>query len=99
MAIAALPGSTLRGICCSTDPQAPLCLPRYYALQLIMQYNVHPIMQDLENYSKSRMRRVVAFSLGACSVVYAVAGGCGYAVFGRCGRGALRMLTQVHGAD
>ena len=45
----------------------------------------HPLMQDLADYTKGRMRRVVAFSLGACSLVYVVAGGCGYAVFGRRG--------------
>ena len=50
---------------------------------LICQFNIHPLMQDLRDYTPRRMRTVVASTLAVTSLMYAIAGGSGYAVFGR----------------
>ncbi|GAB4820226.1 hypothetical protein N2152v2_007272 [Parachlorella kessleri] len=54
---------------------------------LICQYNIHPLMRDLRNYTPGRMRKVVGVSLAGTALMYAIAGGCGYAVFGRTVKG------------
>lgn len=44
--------------------------------------SVHPLMQDLADYTPARMRSVARRSLAACAGVYALMGAAGVALFG-----------------
>ena len=48
----------------------------------VCQMSVHPVARDLREYTPQRMRKVIAWSLTICAVLYGSTGAWGYQTFG-----------------
>lgn len=62
--------------------QKPECFSTPVCPLQSAQMSVHPILQDLDNYTPKRMRTVISYSFTLCTTIYSLAGAAGYLVFG-----------------